>query len=660
MKIEIIDWGINIIFWLLLCGGLVTLCLSIKMTRCFLKSGIIKMMSNILIILFAVIAFFFSIHANILSQHDDKEDGLFWFNVRNIINFPIEQLSNNNSQYKKNEIKFPTHNINNNAVPKFVFVIDKTLSTELEPIYKQKEDLYIKNFIDEIKKDLRNTPSLLKPIENNKSYIDLLKNTPSDLLLVGCIQQLYKLYGNNIEYEVLIYNGEKENEKKYQEFQHIGSKKDTKKTEEFGSFLQKYQNIKNPTGSDRKTNLNKIISELDHNSYVSDSTQTIITIICDFYHEEETESFYKLDKSLYNLSKRPTICQLNLIELYGSKKNNAAIITRTMNLCAKYFKHTYLYKYEQRNIFNENSNDFSCYIASIMQIAKQSDSTKINFYYPFKQGVFSKTNQCEIKFPAGKYTLNIRNESTNKSTNNICISFKDKKNNSHFLLTDEHPIVERLGENDATYELTMNAENIPYNCFLEISSENNRNKTQFPLVFKELVPKTICYVLILIYTLAGLLFTASLWFLWKKHSICNNTKYPYLFCKINKKNNAAESKTKCNKSLFVLAFVSSVSLIIYYALNLWWGSGIFLCLTYILFIFFVLFLLLHLFKHEFELLHNDKICKRKGCLYKHLDDDKQKDNPSGNNSSEEVQPKTESKQSENAQNAGNQKNKNSK
>jgi glucan phosphoethanolaminetransferase (alkaline phosphatase superfamily) len=68
---------VNFVFWILLCGGLtVLLCLSIKTASCFFKYRIIKVIGSIFVLLLAIVAFFFSIHANILSQHDEKRVGL--------------------------------------------------------------------------------------------------------------------------------------------------------------------------------------------------------------------------------------------------------------------------------------------------------------------------------------------------------------------------------------------------------------------------------------------------------------------------------------------------------------------------------------------------------------------------------------------------------
>ncbi|GHV08464.1 hypothetical protein FACS1894160_2810 [Bacteroidia bacterium] len=568
-------------------------------------------MSNILIVLLAIIAFFFSIHSSILSQHDDKKDGLFWFNVWNIINFPIEQLEYNDNNYL-NEIEIHEKN---GTIPKFIFVIDKTLST------KGKIDSNIEKYINSIKDDLKDTKSACKPMDVNNSLIDMLlsENRPSDLLLVGCINQLHKLYGDNIKYEVLVYYGKEKNTEKQ-----IDILPSEKPTDGFCSFLQEYKKIKR-ADNNHNTNFNKIVSELDNASYISKSDTAIVTVISDFFHEEETESFYTLDKSVYNLSKR-NISHLNLIQLYGNEKNEIAAIEKTINLFEKYFKHIYLYKYEQRTILNEKQDDFSCYLSSIMQTSQQADNVKIKFYYPFMQGIFSEANKCEIKFPAGKYTLNIRNESTGKKTNNINITIKNKKTNSHFLLTDEHPIVERLGDDDATYELIMNTENIPHNCFLEISSETNRNKTQYPLVFKELVPKTICYVLILIYIWAGLLFAACMWFLWKKHSVCKHTEWVCW---------KANNRTKWYALiLLILGLVLILGLIIYYIVNLISTNFVWI---YIVFILVVLLLLIRFFRYENRILHDKKIC-RQGCIEEKIEELELKNNDlpiEGNNEQED-------------------------
>jgi hypothetical protein len=285
-------------------------------------------------------------------------------------------------------------------------------------------------------------------------------------------------------------------------------------------------------------NFVKIIDEISKKSVLLEERKNIVVIVSDFYHETNTDSFYALENSLKKLSKEAgDNLIMNLIVLAGKSNNEQYNIDKTRLLINEYCKFVYYYEYEQGTLLNhENINS---YMSSVVKYPQKDTLQKVVFYYPFEGNKYEEIKKTKIKFKkGGNFTLNIRNESLFPQPIFMQMTLDNNEEKS-ILFKSDYPIVETIN-NDCPYTAQIQAVDIPKNAFLEISSSSSKRKNQIPIVFRELVPKTVCYVLVLAYTLCALLLCACFLFFAMKFKACVHIK---------------RNKRVLFVGLFILAFV---------------------------------------------------------------------------------------------------------
>jgi hypothetical protein len=319
------------------------------------------------------------------------------------------------------------------------------------------------------------------------------------------------------------------------------------------TYIDKIEKVAFP--NQRYTNFAKIIDEIQKKSVLLENRKSIVTIISDFYHETNTDSFYALENSIKKLTKQAgDNLIMNLIVLAGKSNNEQYIIDKTKLLISEYCKFVYYYEYEQGTLLNQAN--ISSYISSVVKYPQRNMQRRIVFYYPFEGDKYEEIKKTKIKFESeGIYTLNIRNESLYpKSIFMQLTSDNDKEDK--ILLKSDYPVVETIN-NNYTYTAQIQTENIPRNVFLEISNSSSKIKNQIPIVFRELVPKTVCYVLVLAYTLCSLLLCIYLFFFAKKFKICKHT------------DNIGKLRTILYHGLSVLCFIPLIILSVHYLRQFW-------------------------------------------------------------------------------------------
>ncbi|MCL2312737.1 MAG: hypothetical protein FWC41_09690 [Firmicutes bacterium] len=598
---------INIAIVIIFLITIVILCYFVQITRCFFQRGFVRTIVGILLTLFAVIAFFFSLHAGILSQYhksiNDKKDdkhGLYWFNPCNIVNYPIEQLKNHDFSvsYIDEISTYAEKPVN------YIFVVDNSLST------LDNTDENVKKTIENHRLALvratdRNKHSCLKQGSIEQSVLKL--NKPSDFLLVSFVNQLYLNNNTDVHYSVAIYNGEryKDNKKIYTDdeiVEPISSMAINKNEYPFCLFINQYiDKIGKVTfPKERRTNFVKIIDGIQIKSVLREDCKNIITIISDFYHETNTDSFFALENSIKNLSKQAgDNFIVNLVVLAGKQSNNKQYddINKTKSLINEHCKFVYYYEYAQGTLLNQR--DINSYISSVVKYPQRDTSQKIVFYYPFDGDKYEEIKKTKIKFTkGGNYTLNIRNESLFSTPIFLKLTYDDN-NDDNILIRNDYPIIERIN-NEYTYTAQIQTVNIPKNVFLEISNTSSKVKNQIPIVFRELVPKTVCYVLVLAYSLCALLLCICLLFFAMKFKVCKHTDDMYLHM-------------KKKKGLFIgLLILCGIPLIIpvYYLGHFWFlHKGLFVLLLAVFII--IGGVTYQILKHECSLISNK--CIEKQC-----------------------------------------------
>ncbi len=505
----------------------------VRIISLFSYNRFIRIGFSLILTIFAVITFIFSLHGNVFSQYDKpdrKHSEFYWFFPSHIVEYPVSQLRYHEENFlnQVNVSEFNPDTLEKN----FVFVIDKSLSTNLARQLKDRA----KSFRKQIEERIKRNPTACAPLDRNLSYIKDLD--AADLMLIGLIEQLYMLYDHSpalkeqIHISVVIYNGEKEIPQPMDELEMLYI--DFTLSDDICFFLNGYQQLisklRNAPRANRNTNFEKIMREIQSPRYNNPSAANIITLISDFYHEDKTASFTAFEKSVLEFS-HTTYEHLNLIKLKESEKNSEQDIERTIRLIKKYCKFILCNEYEHETILlAEESDKTQCYISFIMQTDYGNKrNSELNFYHPHTYGKFNHVKKASIRFgQSGLYVLNIMNESMQEQDlylKLVPLKKEWERPGKPLVVVSNNPVLHHIKHEN--YEMIFEGTDIPHNTYLEIYHQDRQTKVRLPLVFNELLPKTACYLLILSYTTYMVLifgFVIFLSFLLKTKSILYERK----------------------------------------------------------------------------------------------------------------------------------------
>jgi hypothetical protein len=471
-----------------------------------------KFTSGFALLLLALIAFIFGIHADIFSSYDKLNNKLSqsydWFDPADIVRFPIEQYQINRRYFPKNEINLDS-SVSNRYDRKFTIVIDKTKSTE--------SNSFAKRISQKLKSSLQT--ELQSSVSQNQ--LELQSLMVEDLFVLTAMKQLSQNSNSKTILEVIYYLGDGSIQSPYDVDIPLTKNNLCESVQKYLSFYsQKILNA--PKG--RYTNFNEIIKALTQSNFLGDN-QTIFSnlyFLSDFEHEEESgSSFAELNESLhsFNNSKSISVSQINLLKIKG-KSNSPDKVNTTLNLFRQNFNHLYFYEFsEEQTYFEENPVQA---ISSIFSSTKpDSKQQPIYLYYLWNDTLTHSDFQ-------GRLTLN----TADFKGSNVILGLRDKvevNSNANYtgyillngLKTKVFPFTsaEFFFENNKSFQVTFNTDSKDNkNYYIELSQPGNTFKVSEPLILREVLPATSCVYLIYLYaflfiTLSSLIlyFILCLW-----------------------------------------------------------------------------------------------------------------------------------------------------
>lgn len=458
------------------------------------KHSFIKFLSGVILLLIALIAFMFGIHADIYSSYDKLNTQLHssfnWFDPIDIIKFPTEQ-------YGINHGKFPDYTVNVNCndrinpqTTKYTFVIDKSLSTEKSDLTKS----LVKSYVDVLSKNLGE--------ECSKRKVDFSNLELEDLLLCMALYSISNdVYKDSVQVDLMYYLG---NQNYYTPCRidniEINQKNSCSTILNLIDTIQTvvYPKVKKipPT---HKTDLAYVASVLNQHSWLQRDKNyyNSVFFISDFEHEELSgSSFYTLDYKLKNLGSTCGLEHFSLIKMQG-KNNNGAVVNETLELFRKNFGHLYYYEIDES--FNENDNIIA-QAKNIFAIVKEDNQPivfyttwdSISYQFDYRSDFFTDNKENEIfYFGFG-----------NRSHQEI---FKDKSSygleiNSSKKLFPYEMVSQQLNYNQKVKLLFSTNRDECRDFFIEVRDPNSMVKLRKPMVLRETLPVTSCICLIYLYS----------------------------------------------------------------------------------------------------------------------------------------------------------------
>lgn len=536
-----------------------------KTFRCFCKSGFVKAIASIMVGILTILGIFIGIFSDTLKQHEDRYvyDNLYWFNSKNIINFPIEELKYTLQDEEDTVLVLKTDAIDIQGFEEsvhYVFVVDKTLDSEKKP-NKDKEKI----------EDLRDLlKQRLEQYDQLGTYNRIWLNTYNfkdreDLILAGCI---LKILLENIQenkkntYQVFVYNGEhtagcwrshydqRIKNKIYDGYEfEIIENLDTLNNDLFDFFLKyslhnRYREDRICRNSNFKRIVDTITNSLKANPSVKNKKK-VITIISDLVHEEKTADFKDVETSISNLSSIPHVSiskkdtkynkevktVLNLVDLEYKNKDNTAMHDAVKDLFHKYFHFCHHYNYHELGILGDTFSQYNhlVNIATFPHKDNKKDTarTLITFRYPFMSGKFNELYSTYLKFKQeGNFIMSINDNSvvpcdfvmkltpctktkhstTTDETDEDCLILK-KNNTKHFYIDSTITYM-------AQFDADKLSKNMEWSFFYQ--DGNKTIKENVTITFVTKMPKTLCYIMILMITIFYvLLLTLTIYFSFK-------------------------------------------------------------------------------------------------------------------------------------------------
>ncbi|MDX2000892.1 MAG: hypothetical protein SFW35_00540 [Chitinophagales bacterium] len=475
------------------------------------------------LVLLAIIAFIFGIHADIYSSYDRLNNNLSksynWFNPADIVRFPVEQ-------YLINQRKFPENQINldscfsNNYDRKYTIVIDKTPSIEPSA------------FTEEISAKLKTNlkAELQGSISQNPLNLDSLKI--EDLFVLTAMKQLAIDTSSKAMIEVLYYLGDSTFLSPYDVDIII-----TKQVlcESIKTFLEFFDNKILGSKKGKYTNFNALVKELKKPKWMGVNNRNIFSnlfIISDFEHEEESgATFAELNDNLHSFNNAGdiTVKQINLIKVKG-KDNKSDKVNTTLNLIRQNFNHLYFFEFnEEKTYFEQNPiQAISSVFSSTTYDTKEQQAY---FYYLWDEMLSRYDFMTEVTLIASSTT-----------TPNILIGLRDKvepnsyDNYSGYMLlnglkTKIYPFTSTLMplDNHKPIKINLTTDNTyNTNYSIELSKPGSTFKVSKPIILREVLPATSCIYLVYLYALFFVSITSLIAYyivcLWCSHEPYYNRK----------------------------------------------------------------------------------------------------------------------------------------
>jgi hypothetical protein len=540
-----------------------------RIIRCFFKSGFYAKTIEFALALFTVIAFLFSLYASILSEHYGKTNSAYyWFNPQHVFEFPIKQLQYYDETQTININELPKNDSVNYVfvVDKTLSnqETDANWTTFVKNSIKNTNRELIKD-IDTLNKHsdillAGMLPYLDSSATHNKYsimlYNGLLKNedtSPIEAMFIKDrtdVMDILQSYVDTVKFIQSEEFIEKYRPKSRQtNFQRIFDslnnnnllKSNYRNVVFF--FSDFYHETRNWNMLDKKinkffrkdTNLVVKLFELDIltnepvlNNKIRPTTIKIGDENYQDIHRQDIANL-ELDKKVnyiidYQKSKADRIeSKIDRVEellkffseQYGNTENESArrlntrdCIEKTKQLIKTNGKYVTIYEYEQGEKFQElyasggGEQTLKLFLSAYAQVPQKAPVDTLVLYYPVSFGKYNSTNKATIKFDIGntnrrEYIFNLKNEGFSNE-----IDMQLTSDSNVIILKEYQLSLDTIYT--VKYSCNIRTQNISNDFYLEVSDTSGQGKIL--IQFKELVPKFVCIVLILLYTLEIFLF----------------------------------------------------------------------------------------------------------------------------------------------------------
>ncbi|MCX6318979.1 MAG: hypothetical protein NTW29_17000 [Bacteroidetes bacterium] len=456
-----------------------------------------------------IICFIFGIHSDIFSGYDknksNTKQNYNWLNTRDIVRFPVDQIklrSSSNDIVTSLDLN-DIHGLNFPEKINFVIINDKTASVDTSTEFETQASVLRKGFLDYLNKG-RVAAKRINETEATKL---------NDIILLGLVKRVYELKKYNPHIEVnlslncYLGNDKMKSLRQISNLTNVDPKNDDQIIDEIDQdrdSLRSYQVSRLDT-TDLVFVLNQINTVLNDHGYQKNNT--IVVFISDFIHEKKITSFdYSVKQFRKNILSK--IHQLCLIQ-YPYKKGRTDSDNK--------FKESV--SYMVKKMFNDNFNNIYNYPLVTEQYMKDPvgyemilnslkftndidnrfpDSTTYAYFY--KPALFNTTLNatfCSIQIRE-KGTYNVVLRTSNPADNNTTFVRIDGEN--EFLFVDE-PVMMTFDTDWQSKKMITYNFNSDCNYFLEVSRNDTQDYRQFrfPIVFREVLPKTSSQILLVSY-----------------------------------------------------------------------------------------------------------------------------------------------------------------
>jgi hypothetical protein len=228
------------------------------------------------------------------------------------------------------------------------------------------------------------------------------------------------------------------------------------------------------------------------------------------------------------------------ITINAEKIDKENKIEQTLNAFRKHFHFEYQYIYNEFEILvKESITDILSHIVTFIRKdkvhykhwSKRDSISCLTFYYPFSIGKMDQLHSAFVKFDTKDKDTIYRNLIFCASDNSI--------NHAEFLMRlhdtvndDKKELILTNGEPEEfyidfshIYQVDIDVDKIPHNMVMDISFQNNKDSTttikeQVQIQFKTLLPKFLCYLIILAIILFFILLATLFFYFCYKLAIC--------------------------------------------------------------------------------------------------------------------------------------------
>ncbi len=477
------------------------------------KQRFSKIVASALVLLLALVAFIFGIHADIFSSYDKFSSRLDrsynWFSPYDIVSFPIDQYKLNKHIFHENTINIDTLFISGFS-RKVSIVIDKTSSTIPDTFTKR------------ISRGLRERlVGNLQASSQNELPLKYDSISVEDLLVMSSIRLLALDKSIKTNIEIFFYWGNGK-------FTSTSDKDELLDPDDFNSLIRRYyetlnNGIQANRGINHNTNFGNIAGKLVQpcsfgDTSGADTTFRSLFVVSDFAHEQKSgTSFADLRTRFDSLGNNFKINQVTLIRLKGAD-NNPADVAETINIFRENFNDLFFYNFNEDQTFMNVSPDEI--VASMFFSTKDDPRFQALYLY------YLWSNENPYFDYEGELTLGNRHQ-------HIAIELRDRNLTSEIdgvsgflLLPNERAKLyphkmRNISTTDASAKsiklITDNLRN--KNFTIGLSIPNRTLRVVEPIILREVLPISSCLYLVMFYLVATIILTLLIVYLLIQYNI---------------------------------------------------------------------------------------------------------------------------------------------